>query len=103
MPFSYGMANESEKEITTATVPRAERLPALPPQFTPIPLRVWREQIGKSAVTVWSWRRRGWLRTINICGRPYILPADAEEFMRRAAAGEFSREPAGAAKRKEAA
>lgn len=69
---------------------------------SPIPLQRFAAAIGRSAPTLWRYRKRGWLHTINIAGRPYVLPADALEFERRAAAGEFSRPPHGAArKRKE--
>jgi len=48
---------------------------------------------GVSTPTVWRWRRRGWLRTINICGRPYVSQDALVEFRQRAEAGEFSKDP----------
>jgi hypothetical protein len=37
-------------------------------------------------------RKRGWLKTINICGRQYVTAEAIEEFMRRAESGEFAKE-----------
>jgi hypothetical protein len=56
-----------------------------------IALDLWREQLGKAAPTIWRWRRRGWIKVVNICGRNYIDRREIAEFERRAAAGEFSK------------
>ena len=37
-----------------------------------ISLDKWREQIGVTVCTVWRWRKKGWLKTVNICGRQYV-------------------------------
>jgi len=58
-----------------------------------ISLAKWLEQIGVTACTAWRWRRKGWLKTVNICGRQYLTQQAIEEFNRRAAAGEFSQTP----------
>lgn len=47
---------------------------------------------GISDVTAWRWRRRGWLVTVNICGRQYITDKGLAEFLRRAESGEFGQE-----------
>lgn len=52
---------------------------------------------GVSDVTLWRWRRRGWIKTVNISGKNYVDLDSLVEFDRRAAAGEFSQAPAGAA------
>ena len=52
-----------------------------------------------SDVTLWRWARRGWIKTANICGKVYVDLASLAEFDRRAAAGEFSRPPSGAARK----
>ncbi len=44
-----------------------------------------------SPTTVWRFRRKGFLRTINICGRHYVLRSEIARFNARAAAGEFAR------------
>jgi hypothetical protein len=49
------------------------------------------EQTGLSAVTVWRYRKNGFLKTVNICGRHYILRAEIAGFNERAAAGEFAK------------
>lgn len=54
---------------------------------------------GVSDVTLWRWRKNGWIKLVNISGRPYVDLASLAEFDRRAAAGEFARPPSGAARR----
>ncbi len=51
------------------------------------------EQAGISDVTAWRWRKNGWLTTVNIAGRPYLTDKALADFMRRAEAGEFAKEP----------
>jgi hypothetical protein len=60
----------------------------------PIALDKFIEQSGLSAVTVWRYRRAGWLNTLNICGRHYLTRAEIARFNQRAAAGEFAKTPA---------
>jgi hypothetical protein len=50
------------------------------------------DQVGISPVTAWRWRRLGWITTVNIAGRQYILSEEIERFKRRAATGEFSKQ-----------
>lgn len=64
----------------------------------PVSLQKFAEMLGRSAPTLWRYRKKGWLQTVNIAGRPYVLPAHAAEFERRAAAGEFAQAPHGAAR-----
>jgi len=47
--------------------------------------------IGISAATAWRWRKDGWLKSINIAGRPYIMGGELRSFLTRAEAGEFSK------------
>jgi hypothetical protein len=51
------------------------------------------EQTGLSPVTVWRYRKKGMLTTVNICGRHYILRAEIARFNERATAGEFAKPP----------
>jgi hypothetical protein len=51
------------------------------------------EQTGLSAVTVWRYRKNGFLETVNVCGRHYILRAEIARFNERAGAGEFAKPP----------
>ena len=53
-------------------------------------LNKWCEQIGINPLTAWRWRKRGWLKTINIAGRQYVSDEAIAEFNRRAEAGEFA-------------
>jgi predicted site-specific integrase-resolvase len=52
------------------------------------------EQTGLSAVTLWRYRKKGMITTVNICGRQYILRSEIARFDQRAAAGEFAKPPA---------
>jgi len=45
---------------------------------------------GVTQCTAWRWRKKGWLRTVNIAGRQYLTQEAIDEFHRRASAGEFS-------------
>jgi hypothetical protein len=47
---------------------------------------------GTSAPTLWRWRQKGWLETVNISGRQYCTQESIMNFKRRAAAGEFAQE-----------
>ena len=57
-----------------------------------ISLSKWLEQVGVTAITAWRWRKKGWLRTVNIAGRQYLTQGAIEDFQRRAVAGEFAQE-----------
>lgn len=48
------------------------------------------ESIGRSRTTGYRWRKMGWLKCVSIAGRPYLTRAAIDEFLKRAAAGEFS-------------
>ena len=58
-----------------------------------ISLAKWVEQVGVTPCTAWRWRRKGWLKTINISGRQYLTQAAIDAFHRRAVAGEFAQAP----------
>ena len=55
-----------------------------------ISLSTWLLTVGVTACTGWRWRKKGWLKTINICGRQYLTQEAIDEFTRRAAAGDFA-------------
>ena len=55
-----------------------------------ISLQQWLADIGVTACTAWRWRKKGWLKTVNICGRQYLTQEAIDEFTRRAAAGDFA-------------
>lgn len=65
-------------------------------QFTPstsglVSFEKWLQEIDKTPATGWRWRKKGWIATVNICGRLYVTRAAIAEFERRAAAGAFSK------------
>jgi hypothetical protein len=49
------------------------------------------ESLGVTSPTGWRWRKRGWINTVNICGRLYVSRQEINRFEERAAAGEFSK------------
>jgi hypothetical protein len=59
---------------------------------TVISLSKWLEQVGVTQITAWRWRKKGWLKTVNIAGRQYLTQEALDEFHRRAVAGEFAQE-----------
>ena len=56
-----------------------------------VALNSWLTQVGITPVTAWRWRRKGWLKTVNIMGRVYLTDEAIVEFKRRAEAGDFSK------------
>jgi len=52
----------------------------------------WLKQVGITHATGWRWRKRGWIPTVNICGRVYVSRSAIAEFERRAGASEFAKE-----------
>ena len=66
-----------------------------------IPLLVFARQLGKTAPTIWRWRKLGMIdegEIVNLCGKPYLTRAGADKFFTRARAGEFAK-PSHAPKR----
>ena len=55
-----------------------------------ISLSKWMENVGITPCTAWRWRKKGWLKTINIAGRQYLTQEAIDEFNRRAVYGEFA-------------
>jgi hypothetical protein len=63
-----------------------------PPRPAIQTLQTFARQVGISSVTAWRFRRRGWLSTVNIAGRPYVTAEEVDRFTRLAVAGEFAQE-----------
>jgi hypothetical protein len=55
------------------------------------PFSKWLRNSGVAAVTGWRWRKKKYIKTLNIAGRLYVTQEAVVEFHRRAAAGEFSK------------
>jgi hypothetical protein len=51
----------------------------------------WLKDIDRTPATGWRWRKLGWIKTINVCGRLYVSRDEINRFETRAAAGEFSK------------
>ena len=58
----------------------------------PVALNRWCSQRGISPITAWRWRKKGWLRTVNISGRQYVTQESIAQFNERAERGEFAAE-----------
>jgi predicted site-specific integrase-resolvase len=58
---------------------------------TLVALNTWLAQVGVTPITAWRWRRKGWLKTVNIQGRVYLTEAAIADFQKRAEAGEFAK------------
>jgi hypothetical protein len=56
----------------------------------PLALDVYIRQSGLSPATCWRYRKRGWLKTVNIAGRHYVTREAIAEFNERAMRGEFA-------------
>jgi len=50
----------------------------------------WISSLGRSQITGWRWRRKGWISTLNIAGRVYVSREEIDRFTARAKAGEFA-------------
>lgn len=66
-----------------------------------ITLDKWLSEIGITNATRWRWEQKGWIKTILISNRRYVRREDHEEFLRRAAAGEFEQKPKVPSRQKE--
>jgi hypothetical protein len=58
----------------------------------PMALDRFMELSGLSAVTLYRWRKSGFLKTLNISGRLYVARSEIARFNARAAAGEFAKQ-----------
>ncbi len=56
-----------------------------------IALDKWLSSIGRSTVTAWRWKKKGWLDPVNISGRLYLRRSDINAFNERAQRGEFAK------------
>jgi hypothetical protein len=67
-----------------------ETLTSSIPDAPPVALDKRTADVGINPSTAWQWRKRGWLKTVNIACRHYLAAAQRAEFLRRAEAGEFA-------------
>jgi transposase-like protein len=58
---------------------------------TLISLAALARRIGRTSTTLWRWRKRGWLATVNIAGKPYCTAKALAEFTARAERGDFAK------------
>ena len=57
------------------------------------PYSAFLAELGKTPCTGWRYAKQKWVTLINIAGKNYITQESEDEFLRRAAAGEFARTP----------
>lgn len=55
-----------------------------------VTLEKFLQETGLSHTTGWRYRKRGWLKVINIAGRHYVAKAEIARFIGRAQKGEFA-------------
>lgn len=67
-----------------------------------VALDAYRKSIGRSKTSIWRYRRRGWLPTVNILGRLYLRRSDISAFEAAAERGSLARPPHGCAAQEEA-
>lgn len=72
--------------ITSPSIQPTIPLESLPP----ISMDRFTEQSGLSPVTLWRFRKKGWIKTCVIAGRHYLTAAQIAEFNTRLACGEFA-------------
>jgi hypothetical protein len=51
----------------------------------------WLRELGRSPNTGYRWRKRGWIKTLNIGGRCYITDDEIKRFISRGENAEFFR------------
>jgi hypothetical protein len=76
---------------SSAGIPFAVQASLAPSRGAIISLTRWLQEVGVTACTAWRWRKKGWLKTVNICGRQYLTVEAIEEFRGRAERGEFAK------------
>lgn len=64
-----------------------------------ISLDAYRKILGRSKVTVWRYRRNGWLKTVNFLGKLYVTREAIADFEAKITSGEFAKVPHGCAAR----
>ncbi len=56
----------------------------------PMALNMFVKAVGVSVVTVWRWRRAGFIDVVHIAGNPYVTREEIRRFNARLKAGEFA-------------
>ena len=73
------------------TTPTRKTEEALPLEtLPPISLDCFMQQSGLSPVSLWRYRKKGWIKTCLIAGRHYLTRAEIARFNTRLEAGEFA-------------
>ena len=78
-------------QLRTPPLPIPSNARALPRPISSCELDKFIERTGLSPVTIWRFRKKKFLETVNICGRHYVLRSEIARFNSRAFAGEFSK------------
>lgn len=76
----------SQAGITSLSGQPSILLESLPP----ISMDRFTEQSGLSPVTLWRFRKKGWIKTSVIAGRHYLTATQIAEFNTRLQSGEFA-------------
>ena len=62
-----------------------------------VSLTAYGRALNRSKATMWRYRKRGWLKPVNILGKLYLTRESITEFEARVLRGDFSKDPHGCA------
>jgi hypothetical protein len=86
------MRSQTNTSDGTAEIPnRGQNNSSLPFTANLILFALWLRSIPLTSTTGWRYRQRGWISTVNLCGRVFVTKDEIARFERRAIAGEFSK------------
>jgi hypothetical protein len=60
-------------------------------------LDAYRRELGRSKATIWRYRQKGWLTTVNVLGRLYVSREAVAAFERLINSGDLAKDPHGCA------
>lgn len=52
---------------------------------------VWLQELGRGSHTGYRWRKKGWIRAVNIGGKLYVTDLEIQRFITRSENAEFFR------------
>lgn len=62
-----------------------------------VSLTAYGRAINRSKATMWRYRKRGWLKPVNLLGKLYLTKQSIEEFEAKVLRGDFAKDPHGCA------
>lgn len=62
-----------------------------------VSLAAYGKALNRSKATMWRYRKRGWLKPVNLLGKLYLTKQAIEEFEAKVLRGDFAKDPHGCA------